>query len=232
MTSKKQETIDFTAPHLLVVDMQRYYCEPESSYQRYFRSRYPGSMDYIQSRLDSVTIPALSFLIGHFRRQGYSLTYLELCSSQRDRQDLHPHFQRAHALAQQKGFNDLYPLCDDPMARTIKALSPAKGDCVIHKPTYSGFTPSIDSTAPLARHLVENPPSPLLIAGLATSQCVETTARDASERGYQVLLVEEALADYDEITHNASLYSSQGVLGGLILSLQEFKILSGVHENG
>jgi nicotinamidase-related amidase len=64
----------------------------------------------------------------------------------------------------------------------------------------------------------------LVFTGLATSQCVETTARDASDRGFRVVHVEDAQADYDEISHTSSLYSSQGVCGGIIVTTEEFML--------
>jgi len=58
------------------------------------------------------------------------------------------------------------------------------------------------------------------MTGLATSQCVETTARDASEKGYIVVHVENAQADYSLESHDASLYSSRGVCGGHIVDAE------------
>ena len=62
----------------------------------------------------------------------------------------------------------------------------------------------------------------LVFTGLATSQCVETTARDASDRGYSVIHINDAQADYDELTHNASLLSSRGVCGGALYDTSIF----------
>jgi nicotinamidase-related amidase len=61
-----------------------------------------------------------------------------------------------------------------------------------------------------------------VFTGLSTSQCVETTARDASERGYHIVHIEDAQADYDELSHASSLYSSQGVCGGFIMTAEEY----------
>ena len=56
---------------------------------------------------------------------------------------------------------------------------------------------------------------------MSTSQCVETTARDASDRGYHVIHIEDAQADYDEVSHTHSLCSSQGVCGGYIVNTED-----------
>ena len=66
----------------------------------------------------------------------------------------------------------------------------------------------------------------LVFTGLATSQCVETTARDASDYGYKIIHISDAQADYDENTHIASLYSSAGVCGGKMMSTEDFLLQS------
>ena len=45
----------------------------------------------------------------------------------------------------------------------------------------------------------------LLVAGVSTSSCVETTARDAADRGFKVVIVEDATAEIDEPSHDATL---------------------------
>ena len=45
----------------------------------------------------------------------------------------------------------------------------------------------------------------LVVAGVSTSSCVETTARDAADRGFQVVIVEDATAELDEPSHEATL---------------------------
>ena len=45
----------------------------------------------------------------------------------------------------------------------------------------------------------------LVITGLATDCCVECTGRDAADRGYNVIVVEDAVATFVEKHHFASL---------------------------
>ena len=44
-----------------------------------------------------------------------------------------------------------------------------------------------------------------MITGISTNCCVETTARDAADRGFGVAIVDEATADYDAAAHDAAL---------------------------
>jgi ureidoacrylate peracid hydrolase len=45
----------------------------------------------------------------------------------------------------------------------------------------------------------------LVVAGVTTSMCVETTVRDAAQRDYRTFVVEDGCADFDRDRHQASL---------------------------
>jgi len=45
----------------------------------------------------------------------------------------------------------------------------------------------------------------LVVTGMATDMCVETTARDAADRGYNVIVVEDAVATFFAEHHRAAL---------------------------
>ncbi|MBT6493738.1 MAG: cysteine hydrolase, partial [Planctomycetaceae bacterium] len=45
----------------------------------------------------------------------------------------------------------------------------------------------------------------LVVTGMATDMCVETTARDAADRGYNVIVVEDATATFFPDHHRAAL---------------------------
>jgi nicotinamidase-related amidase len=53
---------------------------------------------------------------------------------------------------------------------------------------------------------------------------VDTTARDASDRGYKICFAEDALADYNEDYHRAALFASVGVCGGQIYNSQRIEV--------
>ncbi|TAL37022.1 MAG: cysteine hydrolase [Spirochaetes bacterium] len=202
---------------LMIVDMQRYYLEAESDYCRYFESLRPGSLDYILARCRATVIPNILDLRGLFRRMDLPVIYLRLCGTNPGREDLHRFFRGTWEAGRARGFADVYPLRADPWSQVLGALAPAPGDTVICKTTYSPF-----ASADIAEALGALGIAGLVMTGLATSQCVETTARDASDRGFEIVHVEDAQADYDETTHHASLYSSRGVCGGTIVGTRDF----------
>lgn len=55
----------------------------------------------------------------------------------------------------------------------------------------------------------------LVICGTVTSRCVENTARDAADRGYNVILVEDACGDSIKQNHQTTMHTFSRVLGSV-----------------
>jgi biuret amidohydrolase len=203
-------------PVLVIVDMQNYYLKQTSAYRSYFNTLQPGCLDYIAARCETVVIPNIRLLLELFRGSSLPPVYLRLCGTSPDRSDLHRFFRDSYLKGKRAGFDGVYPLAGEPDAGIIDEILPLPGETVIDKTTFSPFTSTgIDGI------LRAMGATTLLFAGLATSQCVETTARDASDRDYHVIHIEDAQADYDEASHIHSLCSSQGVCGGYIVKTED-----------
>ena len=179
---------------LIIVDMQRYYLERESDYQKYFDAINPGCLDYITGRCRDTVIPNISMLVGSFRKKGMPVVYLRLCGNRADRSDLHRFFMDTWKRGVEAGLANVYPLESDPMSMVHDAISPAPDDIVIKKTTYSAF-----NSSDIKRKLNDAGIRVLVFTGLATSQCVETTARDSSDNGFDVIHISDAQADYSEL---------------------------------
>ncbi len=209
--------MDSAAPALIVVDMQNYYLRRDSSYYRYFSTLQPGCLDYIITRCDTVVIPNIRRLVEAFRIKSKHVIFLRLCGVDPGREDLHHFFRETYQKGKRAGFDSVYPLESDPCADIIGELRPLPSETVINKTTFSPFTGTVIDDILRKKGI-----GTLVFTGLSTSQCVETTARDASDRGYHIILIEDAQADYDEMSHTSSLYSSQGVCGGYITTAGDY----------
>jgi ureidoacrylate peracid hydrolase len=83
----------------------------------------------------------------------------------------------------------------------ISAAAEAQpGDIVIDKTRYSALI-GTDLEAILAGLGVTR----VIVGGVTTSMCVETTVRDLSQRDYDVVVVREACGDFAPERHAASL---------------------------
>jgi nicotinamidase-related amidase len=200
---------------LLIVDVQRYYLEQASSFCAYSEKRWPGSTRYIHGRVENTVFPAILRLRQAFDAEGWPVIYLRLCGTREDRSDLHRYFRRFWVDADMEGFKDVYPLSSDPWAAVADAIKPRAGDFVFEKTGFSGFNGTT-----LEAQLMDSGVELLVMTGLATSQCVDTTARDGSDRGFTVVQVHDAQADYSEDVHQAALYASCGVCGANISSAE------------
>ena len=85
-------------------------------------------------------------------------------------------------------------------AQIIEELTPHETDHMVVKKAYGAFFQSS-----LDRVLRNLGIQTLIMTGIATNFCVETTSREAVAYGYHVILVSDATATYDPEGHQATL---------------------------
>src|SRR6185295_2103238 len=90
----------------------------------------------------------------------------------------------------------------------LDELRPRPGEAVINKTTMSAFHSSGFERLLRAWRMEQ-----LLFTGVSTNSCVEGTARDAADRGYRCLLVEDGCGAASQRLHDASCENFQRLLG-------------------
>ncbi|MBU8541065.1 cysteine hydrolase family protein [Falsiroseomonas tokyonensis] len=78
------------------------------------------------------------------------------------------------------------------------------GDVVLDKPRYSAFFGTALDVVLATRGI-----RALMVGGVTTSMCVESSVRDAAQRDLRCFVVRDAVADFDEARHAASLSAMQ-----------------------
>lgn len=101
----------------------------------------------------------------------------------------------------------------EPGHDIIPELHPLSGEPIIDKPGKGAFY-ATDLHLILQARAIKS----LIICGVTTEVCVQTTAREANDRGYEVLIPEDCCASYFPEFHRAALemIKAQGAIVGWV----------------
>jgi nicotinamidase-related amidase len=185
---------------LLVVDVQYSDASADQGFNLAFDRIEPGSMDYFNERMQAVVLPTIQTLLAAFRERDMPVVYLMLGSAYRDLRDVpRRHREWIRAIEKAGGVEDIFWM-GNPASAVMEEIAPLPHETIVTKTTWGAFSSSNIDTV-----LRELGVANLVITGVSTNCCVETTARDAADRGFGCVLVDEGLADYDQAAHDASL---------------------------
>lgn len=185
---------------LLVVDVQNWGVRPDVEMGRLVTRQYPAIADYFFPRVTDLVIPNIARLIAHFRARRMPIVYLTVGPELADGSDLAEIIKRRLVSRRTSGGPAAMPPKGHWEHAVVEELQPQPGDLVINKTSFGAFnSTALDATL---RNLdVKN----LVIVGVATDVCVETTARDAADRGFRCVLVDDGCATFDQNSHDAAL---------------------------
>jgi biuret amidohydrolase len=88
----------------------------------------------------------------------------------------------------------------EPGHQIVKELTPDGGEAVVDKPGKGAFY-ATELDALLRNHGVQQ----LIVCGVTTEVCVQTTVREANDRGYDCLVLADCVASYFPELHEAAL---------------------------
>lgn len=188
---------------LLLIDMQRDFIEPGG---------FGSTLGNDVARLSAI-VPATARLLAGFRRAG-----LPICHTKEAHR---PDLADCPPAKRNRGKAALRIGDEGPMGRIlvvgergndfVAALQPKTGEMVITKPGKGAFYATELDALLRARGITH-----LVIGGVTTEVCVQTSMREANDRGYECLLVEDATESYFPAFKQATLdmVCAQGAIVG------------------
>jgi nicotinamidase-related amidase len=195
---------------LVIIDMQYHDAHAEHGVVAAIERLHPGSTAYYAERLSTV-VPAIRRLLDHARATDMQIIHLVVGS---DYQDLRDFNRRMRAwifdLQERSGMSDFY-WTGSPTFRILEELTPLPHETVFRKRSFGAF-----NSTNFENLLHELGIETLLITGCVTNYCVETTVRDAADRGFSVVVIDEAVAGFDQASHDATLASFRGGFAAVV----------------
>ena len=188
---------------LVIVDLQYGSASTEYGYASAYRQM--GHGDTVAAYLDrisNIVVPSVQKLQAAFREIRAPVVFLVFGTIAGDFSDMPPRYQRGAEHWLERGIDPPYARQGSQAMQVLDEVAPLPNEAVITKTSASGFTASILDPVLNSRHVRS-----IAFCGVATSHCVESTLRDASDRGYDVVLVEDGCADITTEGHERGVRS-------------------------
>lgn len=176
---------------LLVIDVQYLDAAPDHGV---FATEQAGVSEaakaYYFDRLRKDVLPNIRLLQDAFRSRGMEVIHTRICSLTQDGRDRSEGHKRLH----------LHAAPGSKEAEFLPEVAPMGDEIVLNKTASGVFN------ATNIEYILRNMGiTALFVVGVYTNECVETSARDACDRGFLVTVIDDACATVTPDLHDASL---------------------------
>ena len=177
---------------LVIVDMQYATGHPKGPLALKMLEQGNAVTEWRFARIKDLVIPNTKKLINVMRKAGGRVIYVTIGAALPDCSDAPEHMRSFFKSVDNYKGNRAHDIIDE--------LAPQPGDPIVRKTSVGAFASTgIDH---LLRSLgCEH----LFFTGVSTNMCVETTAREAADRGYAVTIVEDACATTHKELHDSTV---------------------------
>ncbi|MCW5750039.1 MAG: cysteine hydrolase [Alphaproteobacteria bacterium] len=191
---------------LLLIDLQRAFCDSDGSMSRQGRDisamrEAARTCARLAAAARAATVPVIWTRMGF--RPGYA-------DGGRLVWNIRPALREIDALR-----------LDTPDCEITHLAAASEHDIIIEKPRYSAVY-----ATPLEAILRSLGTSRIIVGGVTTSMCVDTTVRDLSQRDHDVLLASDACGDFDPARHDAAIAAMEFGFCRIVAAQEALDIIS------
>lgn len=196
---------------LIVIDMQNSWCHPEGSI---------GRNGYNASMMRGI-VPNVRNLIEACREAGimdvWTIQNHYLDDITKTKHRIKPHTHRWEA-----GPPGIRGTWEAEVVDELKDLAEDEQAELVTKHRFSGFFDTRMNTLLRMKGI-----NTVIVCGVSTTHCVETTVRDAYQHDYDVIIAKDAVAGLSIEEHNASLHFMNKVFGVALEDERLFNLIKG-----
>jgi nicotinamidase-related amidase len=200
--------IDPVNSALIVVDVQRWFTRPEYAWAQVIEKLVGGATAGYFERVQSRVLGNIQCLQQAFRSRGLPVIFLGVGCCLPDGRDLPEWLRDFDQLGLELLGERVTPPVTHPSWQIDDSVAPLPGEMVLNK-TSSGAL----SSTKLDQTLHNLGINSLVVCGLTTAVCVTQTARETADRGFRVLIAEDACTEMSEEMHQAALLAFSWVFG-------------------
>lgn len=203
---------DFSKAALVIVDMQYATGSREGALARRVLATPEGreSFSYRFDRIEQFVLPNTKRLLDAFRAKGGHVVFVKVGAQHADASDAPLHMRRF--------FVEMKNHVGSREHEIVEELAPRPGESIVTKTTNGAFASSgIDSV------LRALDAQQLYLTGVSTNMCVETTGREAADRGYVVTLVDDACGSTFADLHAGTMRNFSRLFGRVASTAEVLK---------
>jgi nicotinamidase-related amidase len=214
--------IDFTSTFeieplstsLIIVDMQYATACRETGLGKLLERQGKGDLGkYRFDRIEKTVVPTIQRMLSFFREHELAVVYITMGSYDQYFSDTLPYLTNF--------FRSTNNRIGSKEHEILEELKPEPDELVINKTTMGAF-----SSTNLDSVLWSKGIKYLLFTGVSTNMCVETTARDAADRGFRCILIEDACGAPRPEYHEAALKNYRRLFGKVQRSEEILEMLA------
>lgn len=184
-------SVDYRQSALVVIDLQNSFASRQCGvFKRLADAGLGEGGEYAISRIEQLVVPNVQRLTSAFRQISAPVVYARCASIRGDGSDQTGRHRAQGLVCAEWSYE----------AQILDAIAPQRGDIVLTK-TGSGCFTSTNLD-----HLLRNiGVRTVVLTGMWTNSCVETTARHAGDLDYNVVVVEDACVAMTRANHDWAL---------------------------